>query len=121
VYLAILLNPISDRDIYIILIAFSDVSPFSELSEEVKFLINNVVKLKVGSKGEIFTTKEIRSLLGLKPSSEVIAIITKDGLLIKPRRSLKSLLKKRKIMIRMSVEEFESLSEEIQKEMLGES
>ena len=56
----------------------------------------------------------------IKPSSEVIGIITKDGLLIKPRRSLKSLLKKRKTLIKLSVEEFEALSEEIQREMLGE-
>ena len=108
------------RCIYTALIGISDILPFRIIPKKVTFLINNVVRLKVGSKGEIFTTKEIRDLLGLKPSSEVIAIITKDGLLIKPRRSLKSLLKKRKIMIKMSIEEFESLSEEIQREMLGE-
>lgn len=86
-----------------------------------KVLTNNIIKLKIGSKGEIFTTKEIRSLLGLEPSSEVIAIVTKDGLLIKPKRSLKSLLKKRKATIKMSVKEFELLSEEIQEEMLGDN
>jgi len=48
------------------------------------------VKLKVGARGEIFTTKEVRSLVGIKPSSEVIAIITKDGLLIKPENLLRS-------------------------------
>jgi len=81
---------------------------------------DNVVKLKVGSRGEIFTTKEVRKLTGIKPSSEVIAIITKEGLLIKPRKSLKSFLKERKTILRISVEDFERLSEEIQEEVLGE-
>jgi len=81
-------------------------------------LINEIHKLRVGSRGEIYTTKKIREIIGLEPSSEVLAIVTEDGLLIKPKKSLKSLLKKRQITLKMSVEEFERVSEEIQEEML---
>ncbi len=86
-----------------------------------KNLTSNVVKLKVGARGEIFTTKEIREILGLKPSREVIAIVTKDGLLIKPKKSIKSLLKKRQPINKISVKEFESISEEIQREIISEN
>ena len=102
------------RHVGAIFIVFESI-PILDGSGWVVFLIGSVVRLKVGSRGEIFTTKEIRNFLGIKPSSEVIGIITKDGLLIMPRRSLKSLLKKRKTLIRLSVEEFEALSEEIQR------
>ena len=81
-------------------------------------LTENKYRLKIGSKGEIYTTKEIREIIGLKPSSEAIGIITKDGLLIKPKKSLKTLIKKRKTLIKMTMEEFEKLSEEAQKERL---
>jgi len=80
------------------------------------------VKLKVGARGEIFTTKEVRSLVGIKPSSEVIAIITKDGLLIKPKKSVKELLSRRRgrALLKLTVEEFEKLSIEAQREILSE-
>ncbi len=80
--------------------------------------MRTIVKLKVGSKGEIYTTKEIRKILGIEGAREVIAVITKDGLLIKPRRSIEDLLKKRGVKIEITVEEFEKLSEEIQEEIL---
>ena len=81
-------------------------------------LTENKYRLKIGSKGEIYTTKEIRKQIGLKPSSEAIGIITKDGLLIKPKKSLKNLIKKRKPLIKITIEEFERLSEEVQQERL---
>ncbi|MEX2688965.1 MAG: AbrB/MazE/SpoVT family DNA-binding domain-containing protein [Candidatus Njordarchaeum guaymaensis] len=81
--------------------------------------MNSIIKLKVGSKGEIFTTKEIRELIGLKPSSEVIAIVTKDGLLIKPKKSLKNFLRNCKTLLKINVEELEKFSEELQEEYYG--
>ncbi len=81
-------------------------------------LTENKYRLKIGSKGEIYTTREIRKLIGLEPSSEAIGIITKDGLLIKPKKSLKALIKKRKPLIKLTIEEFEKLSEEAQQERL---
>lgn len=71
--------------------------------------------LKVGSKGEIYTTKEIRDLLGLKVPGEVIAIVLRDSLIIKSKKSLKELIKKRKEKITLSAEEFEKISEDMQK------
>lgn len=80
------------------------------------------MKLKVRARGEILTTKEVRSLVGIKPLSEVIAIITKDGLLIKPEKSIKELLSRRRgrALLKLTVEEFEKLSIETQREILSE-
>ena len=103
-----------------IFIFISIIELISEGSDRVIYQMNSIIKLKVGSKGEIFTTKEVRELIGLKPSSEVIAILTKDGLLIKPKKSLKSFLKNCKTLLKINIEDFEKLSEEIQREYFGQ-
>ena len=75
--------------------------------------MRTITKLKVGSKGEVCTTKEIRKMLGIAGAREVIAVITEDCLLIKPSKSIIDLLRKRGVKIEITVEEFEKLSEEM--------
>ncbi|HDD64152.1 MAG: hypothetical protein DRJ32_02485 [Thermoprotei archaeon] len=73
--------------------------------------------LKVGKKGEIYTSKEIRNLVGIKPSGYVIAKISEGKLIIEPLERAEDIIKKPK-KIQLTVEEFEKLSMEVQREML---
>ncbi|MGQ4891599.1 MAG: AbrB/MazE/SpoVT family DNA-binding domain-containing protein [Candidatus Njordarchaeia archaeon] len=79
----------------------------------------SVIKLKVGPRGEIYTTKEIRRFLNIEGSSEVVAILTKDGLIIKPIKPLKEILKKRKTKLTITVEDFEKASLQVQEEIMS--
>jgi AbrB family looped-hinge helix DNA binding protein len=47
---------------------------------------------RIGSKGELFTTKEIRKQLGLKPNSKVLLRIENGKLIVEPLPSLEQLL-----------------------------
>ena len=74
-------------------------------------------KLKVGKKGEIYTTAKLRKILNLKPGSTVIAKVVSEGkLLIEVTSTIEELLKKPK-KVKLSVEEIENLSVEVQKEV----
>jgi len=69
--------------------------------------------LKVGKKGEIYTSKEIRESLGLKSEQSVIAKIENGRLLIEPLPSLEDIL--RHPVFKTTVKEAERISEEEQK------
>ncbi|MCD6514021.1 MAG: hypothetical protein J7L07_03780 [Candidatus Odinarchaeota archaeon] len=71
--------------------------------------------LKVGKKGEIYTSKRIRKIAGLKAPGEVIAIAKEGELIIKTLKSIKEFLSEPPLM-KISVEEAEKISEEAQKE-----
>jgi AbrB family looped-hinge helix DNA binding protein len=47
---------------------------------------------RVGSKGELFTTKEIREKLGLKPNTKVVLRVEDGRLVVEPIPSLEQLL-----------------------------
>ncbi len=71
--------------------------------------------MKVGNKGEIYTTKEIRERIGIKTGGRVRAIIKNNELIIKPLPSIEELIKKPR-PIKLTPEEAEKISEEVQKE-----
>ncbi len=71
-------------------------------------------KLKIGKKGEIFTTKKIRETLGLHPNIYVLASVTRDKLIIRKIPNLDELLNN--FYVEVSWEEIEKLSESMQKE-----
>jgi len=73
-------------------------------------------KLKIGKKGEIFTTKKIREMLGLKPDTYVLASVTRDKLIIRKIPNLDELLND--FYAEISWDEVEKLSEKIQKGMI---
>ena len=70
--------------------------------------------LKVGKKGEIYTTKEIRKALGIKPGGSVRAIIKESKLIIEPLPTVEELIKDE--IVDLTPEEAEKISEEVQKE-----
>jgi AbrB family looped-hinge helix DNA binding protein len=47
---------------------------------------------RVGSKGELFTTKEIRKQLGLEPNTKVLLRVENGKLIVEPIPSLEQLL-----------------------------
>ena len=73
-------------------------------------------KLKIGKKGEIFTTKKIREALGLQPDTYVVASVIEDKLIIRRIPSLKELLEN--TFAEVDWEEVEKLSESMQKRIM---
>ena len=72
-------------------------------------------RVKVGKRGEIYTTKEIRELAGIKAPGELLLIVRDGEIVIKRPPSLSEVLKK-KPLLKMSFEEAERMSEEAQRE-----
>ena len=74
-------------------------------------------KLRVGKKGEIYTTAKLRKILNLKPGSTVTARVVGEGkVLIEVTPSIEELLERPK-KVKLSIEEIEKLSTEAQKEV----
>ncbi len=72
------------------------------------------VVLRVGKRGEIYTTKEIREKLGIREGGRVVAYIVDGGLMIIPLPSVEEKIKR--TVLRLSPEEVERISEEVQRE-----
>ena len=70
------------------------------------------IVLKVGKKGEIYTTKEIREKIGIKEGSSVVAYIIDGMLIIEPIPDINEKIKR--CVIKLSPEEIERISEEAQ-------
>jgi len=70
------------------------------------------IVLKVGKKGEIYTTKEIREKTGIKEGSSVVAYIIDGMLIIEPIPDINEKIKR--CVIKLSPEEIERISEEAQ-------
>ena len=49
--------------------------------------------LKVGKRGEIYTTAEFRKASGIEVGSKVIAIVSEKGIILKPKKTALSLLR----------------------------
>ncbi len=75
-----------------------------------------VEKLKVGKKGEIYISKRIRELLGLKPDSYVVASVREDKLIIQKIPDLKELLSN--YYAEVSWEDVEKLSMKMQERLM---
>ncbi len=71
--------------------------------------------MKVGKRGEIYTTKEIRSLVGIKEGGKVIAYVVNGMLIIRPIPNVSE--KIRRYIVSLSPNEVEEISEEMQKEV----
>lgn len=70
--------------------------------------------LRVGKKGEIYTTSDIRAKMGIKEGGSVIAYIEGDKLVIRPLESLEE--KIMKPLLKLAPDYAERLSEEAQRE-----
>ncbi|MHA1267480.1 MAG: AbrB/MazE/SpoVT family DNA-binding domain-containing protein [Candidatus Helarchaeota archaeon] len=72
-------------------------------------------KSKVGKKGEIYTDKEIRKIMGLNPDDEIFLIVKPGIIIIRKIPTLKQLLSKEPLAS-ITVTEFEEISVKLQKE-----
>ena len=72
------------------------------------------VVLKVGKKGEIYTSKELREKTGIRPGGLVKAIVEGRKLIIEPIPGVEDLVKE--AVVELTPEEAERLSEEAQRE-----
>ena len=72
------------------------------------------VTLKVGKKGEIFTSAELRKKANIKEGGKVKARVVDNKLIIESIPSLEELLSQP--VVRMTTKEVEELSEQAQKE-----
>ena len=70
--------------------------------------------MKVGKKGEIYTSKELREKTGIKPGGLVKATVEGRKLIIEAIPSIEDLVKE--IVMELTPEEAERLSEEAQRE-----
>jgi bifunctional DNA-binding transcriptional regulator/antitoxin component of YhaV-PrlF toxin-antitoxin module len=74
-------------------------------------------KSKLGKKGEIYTDKRIRELVGLKPEDEIYILAKPGVLIVKKIPSIDEILSKEPLAS-ISIEEFERISESMQKEVI---
>ena len=72
------------------------------------------VKLKVGRKGEVYTTKKLREVSGITPGSTVIVRAEPGKIVIEKIPSIEDAIKD--YTVKLTVEQAEKISEEIQRE-----
>ncbi|MCG3109367.1 hypothetical protein L3N51_01657 [Metallosphaera sp. J1] len=77
-------------------------------------------KVRVGKKGELYLPKALRQKTRIKADSEVEVRIEGDKIIINVIPSLEDLLAKKKT-VKLSPQEFEEISEEIQREIEGQN
>ena len=70
--------------------------------------------LRVGSRGEIYTTKELREKVGIKRNSRVKAIVEDGRLIIEPVPTIEEMIRSR--IIELTPSEAEELSVKAQRE-----
>ena len=71
-------------------------------------------ELVVGKRGEIYTTREVRERIGLVPGGRVMASIEEDKLIIQPKPTALSLLRRSRIDVEpLSPEELSKLRKEL--------
>jgi len=70
--------------------------------------------LKVGKRGEIYTTKKVRTKVGIKEGGKVRAIVERGRLIVEPIPSIEDVI--RETIAEITPEEAERLSEEAQRE-----
>jgi bifunctional DNA-binding transcriptional regulator/antitoxin component of YhaV-PrlF toxin-antitoxin module len=73
------------------------------------------VTLKVGKKGEIFTTADLRKRANIKEGGKVKAAVVGNTLILEAIPTIEEILKRPPI-IRTTAKEIEKVSEEIQRE-----
>jgi len=70
--------------------------------------------LKVGKRGEIYTSKKLREAVGIEEGGRVRAVVSGGKLIIEPIPTIERLIRRQ--IIEVTPEEAERLSEEAQRE-----
>ncbi|MDI6691021.1 MAG: hypothetical protein QME50_04020 [Candidatus Bathyarchaeota archaeon] len=72
------------------------------------------MELRVGKKGEIYTTHEVREKVGIMPGGKVLASIRGHELVVQPKLTALSLLEKPRINVEpLRLEELSKLRKEL--------
>ena len=80
--------------------------------------MSETTDIKIGKRGEIYTTHEIREKTGLTPGGKAIAKIEEGKLIIQPKPTALSLLEKPRINAKpITPEELSELRRELVEEM----
>ena len=70
-------------------------------------------KIKIGKKGEIFTDKKMRQIVGLNPGDEIYVIAKSGMLIIRKIPTMEKLLSKEPLAY-ITINEFEEISKKLQ-------
>ena len=79
------------------------------------------IEIKVGSKGELFLPKKVRSDLNLNPGDRLFVELEKDKLIIRKIQDLFELLDQPKLTSSATPEEIEDDLNQIQNEQIDET
>lgn len=80
--------------------------------------MSEVIELKIGKRGEIYTTRKIRAKIGLIPGGKAIAKTEEDRLIVQPKGTALSLLEKPRVNTEpISPDELSELRKELAKEI----
>ena len=71
------------------------------------------VELKVGSKGEIYLKKDIRSKIGIKPHDIVILTVNKGELILRPKKRFKDVAREMAIKVQLSTAVSDQIDQEL--------
>jgi len=81
-------------------------------------LMSETIELKVGKRGEIYTTSKIRKKTGLTPGGRVMVTIEENRLIVEPKPSALTLLEKPRINVKpITQEQLSQLRQELSKEI----
>lgn len=73
--------------------------------------------VKVGKKGELYTPKKLRLLMGLEPGGEFVAEVKDEELILRKRKTIVNLLEEEAIA-KVSEKEIKKERELLEKELL---
>lgn len=80
--------------------------------------MSEIEELKVGKRGEIYTTRKIRMKTGLTPGGRAIAIVEEKRLIVQPKQTALTLLEKPMMNPKpLSPEELSQLRRELAQEI----
>jgi len=80
--------------------------------------MSEIEELKVGKRGEIYTTQKIRMKTGLTPGGRAIAIVEEKRLIVQPKQTALTLLEKPRMNPKpLSPEELSQLRRELAQEI----
>ena len=84
------------------------------LVEYSEIFMDSETILRVGKRGEIYTTRDIREAVGIRPGGRVRALVKGSRLIIEPIPLVEDLVKYK--VVEISPDESERISEELQRE-----
>lgn len=80
--------------------------------------MSETIELKIGKRGEIYTTREVREKTGLIPGGKALAKLEENRLIVQPKPTALSLLEKPRInVIPISPRELSELRRELAEEV----